>query len=88
MAGRLEGDDLAVAAAGLGHTFGDHVVSLDDDRSDRRLGIRAAVRGGREVERALKERHASACTSRRYARGRSSRPKMADPATKSVAPAS
>ena len=66
----------------------DDLVVVHDDRADERMVLDLAAAALRELERALEGVHASACTRRRYARGRSSRAKIALPATNSLAPAS
>ena len=66
----------------------DDLVAVDEHRADERVILDLAATALRELERALEAVHASAWTRRRYARGRSSRAKIALPATSSVAPAS
>jgi len=77
----------SMAAARLGDAFADDLAVVHDDRAHRRLRVRAVVCCARELQRAA-DAHASCCTSRRYERGRSSKPKIADAATSRRAPRS
>src|SRR5581483_8007822 len=90
--GGLERDDLGVRAAlPLVPAFADDVAARrDDDGADDGVRPRRAAPALGELERALQVplRHASSCTRRRYARGRSSIPKIALPQTIRSAPAS
>ena len=63
----------------------DDLAVPHDDRADERIRIGPAASSLGELDGA-RDRHASACTRRRYARGRSSRPKMLVPATSRLAP--
>src|SRR5438552_3418856 len=88
LARRIEGDDLRVRSAlALVPAFGDDFPVARDNRADDGVRMCGAAPSLRELERAF-EAHASSCSNRRYARGKSSRPKIAEPATKSDAPAS
>ena len=67
-------------------TLAHHLAVADDDRPHDRIRMRRAASALRELERTF-QTHVSACSSRRYARGRSSMPKIELPATNSLAPA-
>ncbi len=79
--GVLDGRELVPALA-------DDLIAVDDDGADERMVLDLAAAALRELQGPLEMTHASACTKRRYERGRSSRWKIALPATISVAPAS
>jgi hypothetical protein len=64
LAGGLERDDLAVAAAGLGRALADDGAVPDDHGADRRLRVGAAGRRSGDLERAA-EAHASPSTRAR-----------------------
>src|SRR5581483_7257916 len=76
--------DVRVLVPALAHDL----VVAHDDCADERMILDLATSALRELERALERVHASSCTRRRYARGRSSREKIELPATNNRAPAS
>jgi len=86
--GNVQSDDLAVSTRRwLRPSLPHDLVASDNHRTDDGVRVRRSAPSLGELERAL-HAHVSACTSRRYARGRSSCPKIDDPATNNVAPAS
>src|SRR4029453_17332902 len=71
-------------------TLPHHFAVAHDDRTDHRVGVSGSATALRELERLLEMVHSSARASirRRNAGGKSPRPKIDEPATKSDAPAS
>src|SRR5204862_6109374 len=65
--------------------FADDLAVAYHDGADERVRVRPAAPVLCELD-GSRDGHASACTKRRYARGRASRPKMLVPATSRVAP--
>ena len=73
----LERDDLGVRPArALVPALADDLAVADDDGADDRVRVRRAAAALGELERALEAFTRSAWTSRRYARGGSSAPKI------------
>jgi hypothetical protein len=88
--GGAERHDLRVGTSGvlvpaLAH---DRPLRSRDDRPDDGVRVRRPAPSLGELERTLDQAHANACTKRRYARGRSSREKIALADTSRFAPAS
>ena len=84
----LERDHLGVAdAAVLVPALPHDLVLAHDDGSDEGMVACLAPTALGELERAHEVGHPSLWASPRYAPARSSRPKTAEPATRSVAPA-
>src|SRR5207245_8486913 len=80
LARRLERDDLGVRPApALVPALPYDLAVAHEDRADDGVRMGRPAPSLSELERSF-ETHASACTSRRSARGRSSRPNIAEPA--------